>query len=212
MNKHRALAVAASLGLSAIALTDAMTHGITGHYSVFSDESGHNGVIVLGDVVHGLAYAGLAMVLRDAAGTFGRYGRLVRAVRRVLVAAFAVLAVDMIAVTPVLVLTTGLVDGAGAAVEGGIATVTFLAMLLGSLVLGVAVLRRNELGLGGQVLRLMLPVLFLTVGLGFLAPDWAHPGYLETTTNLGIALIGVGVVSQVGRDSTVRAEAAATTS
>jgi hypothetical protein len=212
MNKHRALAVAGSLGLSAIALTDAITHGITGHGSVFADDSSHNSVILIGDAVHGLAYVGLALVLRGTGGDFRTYGRVVRGVRRLLVGAFAALAADMLGMAPLVVLTGGFEDSPLVGVDEAFATTAFLAMLLGTLALGIATLRRNELGLGGQVLRLMLPVLLLTVGLGFLAPDWAHPGYLETTTNFGIALIGVGVVTQAGRDGTRLARAAAAAS
>jgi hypothetical protein len=203
MSTHRALAVAGSLGLSAIALTDAMTHGVTGHYSVFSDESGHNAVILVGDAIHGLAYAGLALVLRDAGAVFRAYGRVVRGVRRLLIGAFAVLAVGMLITAPLIVLTGGFKDSPLVSFDEVLATTTFLAMILGTLVLGIGVLRRNELGVGGQVLRLMIPVVLGTIGLGFVAPDWAHPGYLETTINLGIALIGVGSASHVGRQSTV---------
>ncbi len=38
----------------------------------------------------------------------------------------------------------------------------------------------------------MIPVLLATIALGLLAPDWAHPAYLETTINVGVALLGVG--------------------
>jgi hypothetical protein len=203
MNTHRALAVAGSLGLSAIALTDAMTHGITGHGSVFADDSSHNSVILLGEAVHGLAYVGMALVLWGAGGDFRTYGRVVRGVRLLLVGAFAALAVDMLAMAPVVVLTGGYEDSPLVGVDEVFATTAFLAMLLGALALGIATIRRNELGLGGQVLRLMVPVVLATIGLGFVAPDWAHPGYLETTVNFGISLIGVGAVATVRRETSV---------
>jgi hypothetical protein len=202
MSTHRALALVGSLGLSAIALGDAVTHGVTGHYSVFADDSGHDVLIVLGEVVHGLAYVGLALVLRDAAAAFCSYGRILRGTRRLLIAAFALLAPCMLLLGP-LVGLTGREDGPLAAADSVVATTAFMAMLVGTLALAIGVLRRNELGLGGQVLRLMLPVALATAGLGFVAQDWAHPGYLETTVNLGVALIGVGAVSTVRRESAV---------
>jgi hypothetical protein len=54
-------------------------------------------------------------------------------------------------------------------------------MILSSVVLGVAVLRTNPLGYGGRILGLLVVVLPTTVVLGFVAPEWAHPAYVETT-------------------------------
>jgi hypothetical protein len=52
---HHRLALPAALGLSAIAIFDAITHGVTGHWSVFADDSGSAAAQALGAAVHGLA-------------------------------------------------------------------------------------------------------------------------------------------------------------
>lgn len=64
-------------------------------------------------------------------------------------------------------------------------------MILSCLLLGIAVLRSNPLGYGGRVLGLLVPALAVTVLLGFVASDWAHPGYVDTVIYFGVALIGV---------------------
>jgi hypothetical protein len=71
-----------------------------------------------------------------------------------------------------------------------LASIAFAGMILSSLVLGVAVLRTNPLGYGGRILGLLVVVLPTTVVLGFVAPEWAHPAYVETTIHLGVALLG----------------------
>ena len=38
---------------------------------------------------------------------------------------------------------------------------------------------------------MLVPVLAVTVLLGFTDSDWAHPGYVETVIHFGVALIGV---------------------
>ena len=48
-------------------------------------------------------------------------------------------------------------------------------------------------GVGARVLAAITPVLAITVLLGFLAPAWTHPGYVETLIHFGAALHGGGV-------------------
>lgn len=191
MERHHQLAIAGSAGLSAIALTDAVTHGLTGSWSVFMEESGHTGAIIGSYVVHGLAYLALAHVLRREAARFTSTPKAARGARRVLIVAFAVLGVGMIAVAPA-VLLTGSDAGVFGAVWGLAGLTLLVSLLLASAVLGLAVLRSNPLGAGGRVLGVVIPILLATVALGFLAPDWAHPAYLETVINVGAALVGVG--------------------
>ena len=71
----------------------------------------------------------------------------------------------------------------------------FAGLLLGSLVMGVALLRTDALGVGARVLALLLPALGATLLLAWLSPLWAHPAYLETLTYVGLALLGVGAGS-----------------
>jgi hypothetical protein len=73
-------------------------------------------------------------------------------------------------------------------------------------VLGLAVIRANPVGIGGRVLAWILPVTAMVVALAFLAPAYAHPGWVETVVNVGIALIGVGVVTRSTAGAGVDAE------
>jgi hypothetical protein len=52
----------------------------------------------------------------------------------------------------------------------------------------------------------ILPVTAMVVALAFLAPAYAHPGWVETVVNVGIALIGVGVVTRSTAGAGVDAE------
>jgi len=192
VERHHRLALAGSAGLSAIALTDAVTHGVTGSYSPFADDSGQTGAILVSYVVHGLAYLALAHVLRRESAAFAAAPRVARGARRVLLLCFAVLGVGFLVPAPATYLA-GAGEGALGSVWSMVGLLSLLGLLLGATVLGLAVARRNPLGIGGRVLGALIPVLLATIPVGFLAPDWAHPAYLEPTINVGVALLGVGV-------------------
>ena len=192
LSAHHKIALLAAAATSGIALFDAVTSATTGHYSFFADDSGNVPAQVVAALVHGATYAALAWVLTRESRLFTTYGRTVRAARWVLTIALGVLAVGFLVVTPVLALSgVDLAGPAGAAWEFT-ANAAFLGMILSTASIGIAVLRRNALGAGGSVLRLLLPVVLVTVALGLLGSPWAHPAYIETTINLGLALIGAG--------------------
>jgi hypothetical protein len=188
---HRTALVAAVL-TSSIALFDAATSATTGHYSVFAEDSGNTVAEVASDLVHGLNYTAIAWVLIREGLRFRSYGRVVRAARTVLVASLGVLAVGFVVVVPALALTGTEPDGAAGTLWGLAATIGFFGMILATLVLGAVVIRRNLLGIGGAVLRLLLPVAALTALLGVLGSPWAHPAYVEAVINIGLALVGAG--------------------
>ena len=189
MYTHHKLAVLGAAGVSAIALSDAVTHGLTGHYSMFADDSGNDLAIVVGDLIHAALYACLVIVLAREADRFDASNKVARLSRRVLVVAFGALSVCM--AVPVSLMDQ---KSTPSDILGIIATIFFLAMILFSMTLGLAVLRSNPLGIGGRLLGAILPVLLFTIGVAFAAPDWAHPGYLEATINFGLALVGVRAV------------------
>ena len=54
---HHKLALIGATVTSALALTDAATHGITGEYSWFADDSGVRAAQVFAAILHGLTYA-----------------------------------------------------------------------------------------------------------------------------------------------------------
>jgi hypothetical protein len=197
MSLHHRLAFVGAAATSAIALTDAFTHGLTGSSSAFADDSGAEGLILVGDLVHGLTYAAFCFVLVREAGRIDAAGRAAAALRRVLLASLAFLSAGFLLASPF----RGRIEGSAFEDAAGVvATVAFLGMILSALALGPLLLRRPELRVGARVLTGLLPVLGLTILLAVLVPAFAHPAYLETTLHFGIALLGVGAVSTQVRD------------
>ena len=197
LSSHHAVALAGAAVTSAIALTDAVTHGVTGHYSAFSDDSNLPVVAAIGGLAHGLTYLALCFVLVREVDRFRLTNRVARAARWVVLVSLALLAPGFLLVAPVMTFAD-VEGGAAYTIWGGVAGVGFAGMILGSLVLGLALIRNRRLGIGARVLSMMAPVLGLTLLLGWLDPGWAHPAYLETTLHFGIALLGVGATRAAG--------------
>ncbi len=191
---HHKLALLGAAVTSAMALSDAVTHGLTGHYSVFADTSGNAPVQALGNLVHGLTYLALSFVLVREAGRFAAVNRVARGCRWVVLVSLATLTSGFVLVAPVLAFT-GTDAGTPYAIWSGIAGIAFIGMILGSLVLGLALLPSRALGVGAHLLVLMLPVAGLTALIAWLASGWAHPAYLETTLHFGLATLGLGAAA-----------------
>lgn len=187
---HR-VALAGATALSLIALNDAVTHGLTGHYSVFADDSGRPGFIAFGQLLHGMAYVGFAAVLVRERRRFAQANAVARATRWVVLVSLAALAVVFLVGPAAIVLGSAQSDVLEDAL-GGAAGVGFVGMLLGSLVLGLALRRSRTLGVGARVLQLMIPAAIFTALIAAIAVDWAHPAYVETVSGFGLALLGVG--------------------
>lgn len=189
MRIHHIVALGANLGVAAIALTDAITVIATGSYSVFADDSGVPAAIVASALVHALAYASIFVVLVRERERFRAANRFARVLRGILLPCYAVL------VAGVLLGTVVPADSGFGVVSGAVATIAFLLVMLVPAALGFALLRRNPLGIGARVLLATLPVAALVVALGFLAPAWAHPGWVEVVTGIGMSLLGVGATA-----------------
>ena len=184
MSRVTKLALALAAAVCGIALYDAFTHGLTGHYSVFSDEEPHTipWLTTLGSIVHGLAYlAFVAVLLRHAASIdAGRRSRTI--LRWVLVVAYASIT---------LVGTALAVTGRSNGTLGMVATAIFVPMLLVPPALGIVMLVQGDRRPAAYLLAGTLLAWLLVGLLAWIARDWAHPGYVETTVNLGLALLGV---------------------
>lgn len=189
LSRHHVVALIGSALTSAIALSDAVMHGVTGRNLL--DATGPAVWLLAGDLAHGFTYAALSWVLVRESVRLDMANRLARAMRPVLIGSLWVLALGFILFDPLLQITKAPPDSALATAWGWIAGIGFAGMILSSLLLGIALLRNNPLGLGGRLLGLLVPVLAATVMLSFVAPSWAHPGYIETILSFGVALIGV---------------------
>ncbi|MCK8609865.1 hypothetical protein [Agromyces sp. C10] len=196
MSRLTIAALAAAIATSAIALTDAMTRGLTGDDSIFADGSAVPVVEALGDVVHIACYALLVAVLVLVAGPLFAGHPWRQILRWALVVAYGLMALGMAA---------GLLgpgpDGALAVVV----TVGFFAMLLLPGVLGLTLLIQHDRSPSAFLLTLTLPAAVLM----FVLPEgWAHPGYAETFANVGLALLGVGSAVPADRGGRVAAASA----
>jgi hypothetical protein len=192
LSTHHRIALTAAAVMSCIALFDAATHGLTGDYSWFSDDSGVRPVQVLGALAHGLTYVALCFVLLRESTRVAAAGRVQAVLRWILVGSLVLLAVGFLFVAPLL--ESPETAGAVGVVLGVLMSTGFAGLILGSLIIGPLLLRAPGLRTGARVLTAMVPVFALTLLLVWLAPGWAHPAYLETTLHFGIALLGVDVV------------------
>ncbi|MFT4297235.1 MAG: hypothetical protein QM582_17675 [Micropruina sp.] len=188
-------ALAANLGLAAIALNDAVTHALTGQYSAASGTSGNAVAITVSTIVHGLAYLGIVVVLWREADAFRAANRFARALRPILLAAFGFMGLAMLGVETWRRPSPGESQGLAAGWEL-VGTVMFAVMLLGSCLLGFALLRSNPLGIGGRILLGILPAIGLVVLLGTVGSPWEHPGYIELVQGVGMSLLGVGATTR----------------
>ncbi|MGD8202272.1 hypothetical protein ACQE98_16655 [Ornithinimicrobium sp. W1679] len=182
-------ALAGAAGLSAIALNDAATFALTGHYSAASDEAGVSAVYLVSGLVHGLAYLAFAGVLRVFGPRVDGGSRFRRIVRLTLIVVFLVLAGGMLVNTAVSAVTGEMLSGDGP--YGVVAGISFLLHFLGSVALGFGLLRRPGMRLPAWTLIAVLPAVGLTILLGVLGSPWAHPAYAEALVCFGIAFIGV---------------------
>jgi hypothetical protein len=73
-----------------------------------------------------------------------------------------------------------------------VALLALTAVSLSCLVLGIAVIPRNPLGIGARILSLLGPAVIATGLLAVIAPDLASPVYCTMVVLGGTALIGVG--------------------
>jgi len=75
---------------------------------------------------------------------------------------------------------------------GMVADIASLVMLLGPTALGITMLVQGERAPSAFLMSASVPALCLMILLGLVAPHWAHPAYMETVVNFGLALLGVG--------------------
>jgi hypothetical protein len=104
-----------------------------------------------------------------------------------LFAAFAPLAAAFLLLGPFRAL--GQLEGAFVLLDPVIG-IAFGLQFLAAAGLGLSLLRHPETGVGSRILAAIPLVLGLTILLVVVAPDWAHPAYLETFTIVGASLLG----------------------
>jgi hypothetical protein len=194
MRKHHVAAVSAAAVLTLSVLVDAVVIGVTGHNTfVTDDEAGPTAAAVVFTIFQALTYVSLCWVLVAEAGRFAGANKAARISRRTLLAGFALLTFGTLVLNPLQRLL-GIDEGPLYDLSGLLALLALVLTYGSALVLGLAVLRTNPLGIGGRVLALIAPVIALIVVVGMVAPAWASPVWATVTAVAGTALLGVKAV------------------
>ncbi|MBX6748651.1 MAG: hypothetical protein IRY85_03105 [Micromonosporaceae bacterium] len=194
MRKHHMVAVSAAAVLTLAVLVDAVVIGVTGQNTfVTDDEAGPMAAAIAFTIFQALTYASLCWVLVAEAGQFAGANKAARITRRTLLAGFALLTFGTLVLNPLLRLLS-IEEGPLYDVSGLLALLALVLTYGSALVLGLALLRTNPLGIGGRVLALIGPAIALIVVVGMVAPAWASPVWATITAVVGTALLGVKAV------------------
>jgi hypothetical protein len=177
--------VLGAVTLSAFALALAAVRA-TGGTPPWDESTGAAPAVAAGMVLHSLSYLLFAAVLVAGATQIDGGRRAGRVVRQLLIGAFVVLGAAFAGLT----LTSASDVGAPVALEAA-AGIGFAAMFLLAFGLGVVLFRQHHTRLPGALLLSIPLLLGLTTAVGVLAPDWAHPAYLETGLYAGTATLAL---------------------
>ena len=169
---------------SAVAFSDAMVQGVTGHSMLPADTAP---VTLAVDAVNGITYAALCWVLVSQARRIDGGSRVRRWLRRLLIGDLAILSTLFLVGIPLLVLGAGSRTGPLSV----IGNITFLAMFTLAFALGVATIRNPDLRPAPYLLIGIVPAIGLIIALGALGSDFAHPAYAVTLVTFGIALFAL---------------------
>lgn len=180
-------ALLGAAGVSAIALGDAVTMGLTGD-NLVDENGGVNAFFVLVGLVHAFAYVAFAATLREQRALVDSGSRFRRVLRVVLTASLVVMAAGMGGGAIYGAVTGDVPDHSIYNAVGGTA---FGLMFLGSIVLGLSLLRVHELRLAAWTLTGILGAFVLVIVLDAAGSRWAHPAYLEVLAAFGLAFIAL---------------------
>ena len=181
-------ALCGAASLATIALTDALWRAnMPDTPSVWSSEDGPEFMLRGLALAHGIAYALFAAVLIRGGRAIDGGRRFPRIVRWVIVSGFVAFGIlyTWLGLSDVRSAPTGIVEI--------VATAAFIATLLIPVLLGFALIKRREFRVPVVFLLSPLAVFPLTLVLEAVS-TWAHPAYLETVVNFGVALLGVAAI------------------
>ncbi len=196
MKQHHILAVTLTGLMTALIAVDTVVRAITGHATLITDDArGSAAAGIAISALLGLTFAACALVLQRELRAFTGTRGIVRAARKAAITGLVISAAGQIAIHPLEVAAGVDPDGPWAAVSGLAALLGLLVTFLSALVLGIASIRRNALGLGGRILSLLLPAVAVTAVLAVVAPVVASPVLCTTVVLLGFATIGIRATS-----------------
>jgi len=190
-----AFALLGAAGISAIALTDAITFGLTGESSGATQDRGVTAPYVLSGLAHVGAYVAFAAVLHERRTQIDGTSRFRKVVRVALTVALTVLALTLFVGTSFSVVTGEVPDNP---LFGAVAGLAFLLMFVASLALGISLLHRPGFRLAAWTLTAIIGALALVSLLGAIGSPWAHPAYVEILAAFGVAFIALAPRHDVG--------------
>lgn len=185
-----AAAVTVAAGLSAVALTDAAMRGLGAGASVPWDlVSGSEEALRAVVLLHGLGYLVLVTVLVVYRIRIDGASRTMPWLRTVMAACYLFFGLQFT--------WAGIFAPRYEPPEliGIITTLAFIGLHLLSIPMGLLLLRQPNMKTPALLLASPIVVLPLLIGLSFSFSAWAHPAYLETVVNMGVALLGVAKAS-----------------
>lgn len=191
MQKHHWSAVVlAGIGI-VLLIVDRVIAVITGEATFITDDSRGSTLTTLAmGVLLGVTFLALGWVVHRESARFATARLPARLARPVLTYGLFVLGIGFLAVTPLQPFLGG-EESPLVQASGLLALLALTAVSLSCLILGLAVIGRNPLGIGGRVLSALGPVIVVTGLLAVVAPDLASPVYCTMVVLAGTALIGV---------------------
>lgn len=193
MQKHHWPAVGLA-GINIVLLiVDRVIAAVTGEATFITDDGRGSALSTLAmGALLGVTFLALGWVVHREAARFATARRPVRLVRPVQTYSLFLLGIGFLAVTPLQPLL-GDEESLAVQVSGLVALLALTAVFVSCLILGLAVIGRNPLGIGGRILSALGPAMVVTGLLAVIAPDLASPVYCTMVVLGGTALIGVRV-------------------
>ncbi len=191
MQKHHWSAVVlAGFGIVLLIVDRVIAVG-TGEATFITDDSRGSTLSTLAmGALLGVTFLALGWVVHRESARFVTARRPARMARPVLTYGLCLLGIGFLAVTPMQYLL-GDEESSAVQVSGLVALLALTAVSLSCLVVGLAVIGRNPLGIGGRVLSALGPAMVATGLLAVAAPELASPVYCTMVVLGGTALIGV---------------------
>ncbi len=190
MQKHHWPAVILAGTNIVLLVIDRVTTVITGQATFITDDDRGSTLsnLTMGALL-AVTFLTLGWVVHRESARFAAVRRSARWTRPVLTYGLFFLGIGFLA-TPLRPLV-GDEESLAGQISDMVALLALTAVFLSCLVLGIAVIGRNPLGIGGRVLSALGPAIVVTGLLAVVAPDLASPVYCTMVVLAGTALIGV---------------------
>lgn len=190
MRTHHRVALSLTALVAVAVVVDLVVILATGDRTVVTDDATASAAAGAAmSVAIAAPFAAGAVVLHRERDAFTGSGRALRAFRSIALGSLAALVVGMGVLHPVQLLAdveSGALYDASEAV-GGLA---LLGTSVSAIAIGLLGRRREELGIGGRALAMVIPVVVASIALGVAAPSVASPVFVTLTMMLGFGTVG----------------------